>query len=54
MDVVSHWLGDRERLNAGYNVRCKRFKELDLSDPLVVQFLTGKAERCRLRLGWAS
>lgn len=43
VDVVSHWLGDRERLNAGYNVRCKRFKELDLSDPLAGQLLTGKA-----------
>jgi predicted ATPase len=40
---VSHWLGDPERLNAGYNVHCKRFKELDLSDPWVVQLLTGSA-----------
>ena len=43
VNVVSRWLGAPERLNAGYNVHCKRFKELDLSDPWVVQLLTGRA-----------
>ena len=53
VSVVSHWLGDPGRLNAGYNVRCKRFKELDLSDPWVVQMLTGKvmADADSIRLG---
>lgn len=43
IDYVSHWLGDENRLNSGYRLRLKRFKELDLSDPLVVQLLTGRA-----------
>jgi hypothetical protein len=41
--AVSHWLGDEDRLNSGYRLRLKRFKELDLSDPLVIQLLTGRA-----------
>ena len=53
VDAVSHWLGDRERLNAGYNVRCKRVKELDVSEPWVAQLLTGKspADADSIRLG---
>lgn len=43
IDSVSQWLGDEDRLNSGYRLRLKRFKELDLSDPLVVQLLTGLA-----------
>lgn len=43
IDSVSHWLGDENRLNSGYRLRLKRFKELDLGDPLVVQLLTGRA-----------
>ncbi len=43
IDAVSDWLGDENRLNSGYRLRLKRFKELDLSDPLVVQLLTGRA-----------
>ncbi len=43
IDAVSHWLGDEDRLNAGYRIRLKRFKELDLSDPLFVQLQTGRA-----------
>lgn len=43
IDTVSHWLGDENRLNSGYRIRLKRFKELDLGDPLVVQLLTGRA-----------
>jgi predicted ATPase len=30
-------------LNSGYRLRLKRYKELDLGDPLVVQLLTGRA-----------
>lgn len=43
VDAVSHWLGDQERLNSGYYVRRKEFKELDLANPLVMQLLTGRA-----------
>jgi hypothetical protein len=42
-EAVSDWLGDENRLNCGYRLRLKQFKELDLSDPLVVQLLTGRA-----------
>jgi hypothetical protein len=43
VETVSHWLGDRDRMNAGYYVRKKEFKELDLANPLVLQLLTGRA-----------
>jgi hypothetical protein len=43
IEAVSNWLGDENRLNSGYRLRLKRFKELDLGDPLVVQLLTGRA-----------
>ena len=40
---VSSWLGDENYLNAGYHLRLKRYKELDVADPLVVQLQTGRA-----------
>jgi hypothetical protein len=43
INEVSDWLGDVDRLNSGFRIHLKRFKELDLSDPLVVQLLTGRA-----------
>ena len=43
IEAVSHWLGDTNRLNSGYRLLQKRFKELDLTDPLVVKLLTGRA-----------
>ena len=43
IDAVNHWLGDENCLNSGYRLRLKRFKELDLSDAIVVQLLTGRA-----------
>jgi len=43
IEAVSAWLGDENRLNSGYRLRLKRYKELDLSDPLVVKLLTGRA-----------
>jgi hypothetical protein len=43
IEAVSSWLGDENRLNSGYRLRLKRYKELDLSDPLVVKLLTGRA-----------
>lgn len=43
IEAVSSWLGDENRLNSGYRLRLKRYKEMDLSDPLVVKLLTGRA-----------
>ena len=43
VNIVSHWLGDPERLNAGYNVHCKKFKELDVSEPWVRQLSTARS-----------
>jgi len=43
VDSVSQWLGDEDRLDSGYRLRLKRFKELDLSDPLVVKLMSGRA-----------
>jgi hypothetical protein len=43
IDAVNHWLGDEDRLNSGYRLRVKLFKEIDLSDPLVVQLINGSA-----------
>lgn len=43
VELVSNWLSDPEKLNAGYEVDIKSFKELDLADPLVVRLLTGRA-----------
>jgi hypothetical protein len=40
---VSRWLGDADRLNSGYRLLLKKYKELDLSDPLVIKLLTGRA-----------
>jgi hypothetical protein len=43
IENVSQWLGDENRLNSGYHLRLKRYKELDLADPLIIQLLTGRA-----------
>jgi hypothetical protein len=43
VSTVSHWLGDEERLNSGYVLLRKRFKEVDLSHPLALQLLSGRA-----------
>lgn len=43
VDSVSHWLGGNERLNAGYTLERRSYKELDLSDPLVHKLITGRA-----------
>ncbi len=56
LDEVSGWLGDEDRLDAGYHLQRRRYKELDVSDPLVVKLLTGRAfdeadEEARLPLG---
>jgi hypothetical protein len=43
VDAVNSWLADEDRLNSGYFVNVKKFKELDLSNPLVVKLVTGRA-----------
>jgi hypothetical protein len=40
---VGQWLGDSDRLNAGYRIERRQYKELDLGDPLLLQLLTGRA-----------
>ncbi len=42
IQAVSRWLGDRERLDAGYRIERKEYKEVDLNDPIVADFLVGK------------
>lgn len=41
--TVGDWLGEEDKLNCGYRVERKRFKEIDLSHPLIVKLLTGRA-----------
>ncbi len=43
VEDVSGWLFDEDRLNSGFQLRVKRFKELDMSDPLVIQLISGRA-----------
>jgi len=42
VEQVSDWLGGEDRLDSGYAIRIKRFKELDLSNPLVGRLLSGR------------
>lgn len=41
--TVSEWLNDPERLNSGYSLERKQYKELDLSDPLLIKLISGRA-----------
>ena len=43
VEDISDWLGDADKLNSGYRVAFRRYKEVDLADPLIVQLLTGRA-----------
>ncbi len=43
VDRVSSWLGDSDKLNSGYHVERRSYKEIDLSDPLIVKLITGRA-----------
>lgn len=43
VNEVGRWLEDEDRLNTGYRLRLKRFKELDMSNPLIIQLQTGRA-----------
>lgn len=42
VDEVSYWLGDPERLNAGYELARKGVAEFDTADPLVRKLLSGR------------
>ncbi len=40
---VSDWLSQPDRLNAGYRVERRRYKRLDLADPLIRSLVSGRA-----------
>lgn len=42
LDATNEWLSDN-RLGAGYEIRVKHFKKLDMSDPLMIKLITGRA-----------
>lgn len=55
VEAVSDWLGSEDKLNSGYRVERRAFKEIDLADPAFRQLLTGRAfdeadEDTRLKL----
>ena len=41
--AVGDWLGDQDKLDSGYRVERKTFKEVDLANPLIRNLLTGRA-----------
>jgi len=41
--AVGDWLGDEDKLNSGYRIERRQFKEIDLADPLIRKLLTGRA-----------
>lgn len=43
VEAVSAWLSEPDRLNAGYLLDRKQFKELDLADPVILKLVTGRA-----------
>ncbi len=43
VESVSNWLGDEDKLDTGYLVERRHYKQLDMADPLVVKLLTGRA-----------
>lgn len=40
---IGDWLGDDDKLDSGYRVERRHFKELALADPLIRKLLTGRA-----------
>ena len=43
VQIVGDWLGDADKLNSGYRIERRRFKEIDLADPLMMKLVTGRA-----------
>ncbi len=42
LDSINSWLNGEMRLNAGYSVQLKSFKELDISGPIYVSLMAGR------------
>lgn len=40
---IGDWLGDDDKLDSGYRIERRQFKEIDLADPLIRKLLTGRA-----------
>lgn len=40
---VSEWLGDKDKLDSGYFIESRSYKEIDLADPLIRKLMTGRA-----------
>lgn len=43
VESVGAWLGDEDKLDSGYRVERRRYKEVDLANPLLLKFITGRA-----------
>ena len=43
VETVGSWLGDEDKLNCGYRIERRSYKEIDLADPLMVKLMTGRA-----------
>ena len=43
VEIVGDWLGSEDKLNAGYHIGRRTFKEIDMSDPLMIKLETGSA-----------
>ena len=42
IDKVNEWLGHKERLDSGYSVHVKTYRELDVDNPLMLALLQGR------------
>ena len=40
---VASWLGDEDRLNSGYRVERRQYREFDLADPFLRKLMSGRA-----------
>ncbi len=40
IDKLNRWLTQKDRLDAGYSMEVKRFRELDLDDPIMTMLRT--------------
>jgi hypothetical protein len=40
---VAEWLGDEKKLDSGYQIERRTYKEVDLGDPLIRKLLSGRA-----------
>lgn len=42
VEKTNEWLGQKDKLNSGYSIEVKEFKELDVENPLVLALLEGR------------